>query len=264
MNTTRHTSGKPSQASPVGISLDAPLDELLEAAKSRYEVAFEPVKIGEHELDILQLTNMDSYVEALAAQLTPGDSLELPFWAKIWRTSFLLSYYVQRLPSQGRCMLEIGAGVGLCGLFAARHGFEVTISDIHPDALLFTQINILKNGLQERASVASADFTQDRLGRRFDIVLGSEVLYKEDTYRSLCKFLLDHLKDSPEAEIVLAKEFTRKATKFFNLAEREFTIRSQDIGYKSDTQANDKEKHLCTIYRLSPKKITPPSNRKTT
>lgn len=258
MNTTRHTHGKPSQEGSLNISLDAPLDELLDAAKSRYEVAFEPVKIGGLELEILQLTHMDSYVEALAAQLTPGDSLELPFWAKIWRTSFLLSYYVQRLPAQSRSMLEIGAGVGVCGLFAASHGFQVTITDIHPEALLFTQINILKNDLQERARVAKADFTQDRLGRRFDIVLGSEVLYKEDTYRPLCKFLLDHLADSPGAEIVLAKEYTRKAAKFFNLAEREFSIRSQDIGYKSDAPAGDREKHLCSIYRLSPRKITPP------
>ncbi|EMG37953.1 Putative methyltransferase [Desulfocurvibacter africanus PCS] len=258
MNTTRHKREKPSQESSLNDTLDAPLDELLAAAKSRYEVAFEPVKIGGHTLEILQLTNMGSYVEALAAQLTPGDSLELPFWAKIWRSSFLLSYFVQRLPAEGRSMLEIGAGVGLCGLFAAKHGFDVTLTDIHPDALLFMRINILKNGLQERARVASADFTQDRLGQRFDIVLGSEVLYKEDTYRPLCKFLLDHVADTPEAEIVLAKEFTRKATKFFNLAEREFNIKSQDIGYKSDTQAGDQEKHLCTIYRLSPKKITPP------
>jgi len=260
MKSTRHSqerSTQPdSQGGLPGISLDAPLDELLDAARERHGVAFEPVSIGGHELEILQLTDMDRYVEELASHLAPGDSLELPFWAKIWRTSLLLSYYVQRMPAQGRSMLEIGAGVGLCGLFAARHGFEVTITDIHPDALLFTQINILKNGLQERARVARADFTQDRLGRRFDFILGSEVLYLEDTYRPLVKFLLAHIENSPQAEIVLAKEYTRKATKFFNLAEREFEIQSQNIGYKTSPQAGDQEKHLCSIYRLRPRKTT--------
>lgn len=258
MSTTRKSGQGPAQDNGPGVPLDAPLDELLDAAKARYQVAFEPVRIGEHELEILQLTDMDTYVEALAARLAPGDSLELPFWAKIWRTSFLLSFYVQRLPAQDRSMLEIGAGVGLCGLFAASHGFNVTITDVHPDALLFTQINVLKNGLQDRARVAKADFTQDRLDRRFDIILGSEVLYKEDTYRPLTKFLLAHLEDSAESEIVLAKEYTRKAAKFFNLAEREFDIKSQNIGYKSDDQAEGGEKHLCTIYRLRPKKTSPP------
>ncbi len=255
MNMNRNTGGEPARDASRDVRLDAPLDELLDAARARYKVAFEPMSIGEHALEILQITDMDSYVEALAAQLEPGDSLELPFWAKIWRTSLLLSYYVQRLPAQGRRMLEIGAGVGVCGLFAAKHGFDVTITDIHPDALLFTQINVLKNGLQDRARVARADFTQDRLGRRFDIILGSEVLYKEDTYRPLTKFLLAHLENSPEAEIVLAKEYTRKAAKFFNLAEREFDIKSQNIGYKTTPQAGDQEKHLCTIYRLRPRKI---------
>ena len=240
----------------------ADLDQLLANAGADYAVHFETVRIGEQSFEILQLTDMDAYVDRLAAQLPPGMPLELPFWAKLWRTSFLLSYFVQRLePARPngtpRSMLEIGAGVGLCGLAAAAQGFDVTITDIAPEALLFTRINILKNGLEERARVAHADFTSGDLGRRYDIVLGSEVLYMEDTYRPLIRFLLRHLKHDTAAEAVLAKEFSRKAKKFFTLADRDFRIRSMEIGFKaSDEDTGAKaEKHLCSIYRLSPKKI---------
>lgn len=232
--------------------LSAPLETLLAAAASRYAVAFEPVSIGGVTLEILQITDMDAYVERLLAELPPGMPLELPFWAKIWRTAFLMAYFVQRLPADGRSMLEIGAGLGLAGLFAAAHGFDVTLTDIHPEALLFSRINALKNGLGDRVAVAQADFTQDRLGRRFDCIIGSEVLYVEKNFKPLIKFLRAHLAEGPQAEVVLAKEYSRKAKKFFKKAGEHFLFSEMTIGYKEDAaaQATSGEKHLAQIIRM--------------
>ncbi|WP_029894125.1 class I SAM-dependent methyltransferase [Desulfohalovibrio reitneri] len=225
------------------------LDDLLEEARSKYDVTFETMAAGEHSLEVLQLADMEAYVERLARELPPNTPLELPFWAKVWRTAIILSFFVQKLPAQGRNLLEIGAGVGVCGLFAAAHGFNVTVTDIHPDALLFAKIGALKNSLDERVRVLPCDFTTDRLGERFDVVLGSEVLYMDEHYRALTKFLGAHLAKDEDAEIILAKEYTRKAKKFFKLAERDFAIRSSTMGFKS----GEDEKHLTTIYRLTPR-----------
>lgn len=234
------------------VDLTAPLDELLDAARERFDVAFQPLTIGETTLDILQIADMADYVDRIAAH-SRGESIELPFWAKLWQTSILLGYFVQRLPAEGKSLLDIGAGIGVCGLFAAAHGFRTVITDIHPDALLFTQISILKNGLDDRAGVRRVDFTTDRLEERFDYVIGSEVLYKEDNYRPLVKFLLAHLKNTAEAEAVLAKTYGRTAKKFFTLAEKEFQMASKTVGFKA-TGDEDPDKHLCTIHRLRAKK----------
>ncbi len=235
-------------------SLSAPLETLLAAAKARYDVAFEPVSVGGTTLDILQITDMDAYVERLLADLPPGMPLELPFWARLWRTSFLLAYFVQRLAPDGRSLLEIGAGLGMVGLFAAARGFDVTLTDIHPEALLFSQINVLQNGLEGRARVARADFTKDRLGRRFDCIVGSEVLYIEKDYKPMVKFLLAHLSEEPGAEVVLAKEYSRKAKKFFRKAQDHFLTSELTMGYKEDGQdagdAATGEKHLAQIIRM--------------
>ena len=48
------------------ISLDAPLDELLDAARAKFQVEFEPVAAGGKTLEILQIANMAEYVERLA------------------------------------------------------------------------------------------------------------------------------------------------------------------------------------------------------
>ena len=236
-------------------SLQDSLEDLLSQARSKFPCDFERIKIGAVELDILQLTDMEAYIDTLAQ--TSSQEIELPFWAKIWPTSILLGYFLQNYPGSGETpILEIGAGVGLCGLVAAQLGFSATITDNNEDALLFSQINILQNGLAQRARVAYADFTRTSLERRFPLILGSEVLYHEETYRPLLKFLLRHISTSQESEVVLAKGYKLKVKRFFSLAGREFDIREKIIGYKeSDSKtAPGDDKHLAQIYRMKPKK----------
>jgi len=242
----------------LSFSPNASLDELISIAQSRFPVSFETIKIGPYSLDILQISDLEAYIDHLGSVTSEGKGLELPFWAKIWPTSILLSYYVQRLPqTKIDSILELGAGVGVCGLFAAKHGFKVTISDNHDDALLFSQINILKNDLSSQAQVLPIDFTHDILPSRFPLILGSEILYRESTYRPLIEFLINHLAHSPTAEIVLAKNYTLSAKTFFELAQEEFKISEKTIGYKEDNSSTERssEKHLCQIYRLNPKDI---------
>lgn len=227
----------------------APLDELLDVARSRYDVRFEPVTIGGVTLDILQIADLSALIDRLAA--APGP-MELPFWAMIWPGSMLLGHYLHHLsPGPGRTLLEIGAGVGICGLFAAQRGFATVITDIHPDALLFARINVLKNGLENQAEVLRADFAADRLGRRFDVILGSEVLYIEDLHRNLLKFLEAHLSSDPAAEILLSRDYHRDADRFFRLADSEFLCSDRLVGYKENVTGQETpERKLCHIHRL--------------
>lgn len=233
------------------ISLAAPLDELLDVAKSRYNVHFEAVTIGGTTLDLLQIVDLEALIDREIRTAGAGP-IKLPYWAKIWPSAMLLGHFLAHLdPEDGRSLLEIGGGIGICGLFAAKLGFRTLITDLHPDALLFSQINILHNGLSDRVSVSRADFTTDRLGRRFDVILGAEVLYMEDAYRGLHKFLLAHLSSEPTAEAVLAKDFTRRASRFLAMANKEFSIAERVVGYKETVaEGAVPERRLCQIYRM--------------
>lgn len=236
-------------------SLDsASLDDVLAAAGAEFEVQFEPVTIGDLTLEILTITHMDRYVDKLAARARDGN-LELPFWAKVWPAAILLGHFQNSMPDPGeKDVLEVGAGLGLNGLVAAARGSRVVLSDIEPLSLLFAQANILKNDLQDRARVVRLDLTTDSIPEKFDYILGCEIFYIEDLYRPLVKFFLKHLKSLPQAEVILAKGFHRKAKKFFNLAEKEFLMQEKVIGYKSTDPNGDVERQLCTIHRLKPRK----------
>lgn len=236
------------------ISLDAPLDELLDYAKSKFEVRFEPVAAGGKTLEILQIANMAHFVEQLADQAR-DESVELPFWAKIWPASMILAHAVGTMPDKdGAELLEIGAGVGICGLAAAANGMRATITDINSDALLFSQINALHNDLGDLVSVEKADFSADRLGRRFRYIFGAEVLYIEKTHRGLLKFLAAHLEADDKAEVVLSRDWRRKSMRFFKLADRDFHMNKRTVGCKSTDEDGETERYLCDVIRLRPRK----------
>jgi 2-polyprenyl-3-methyl-5-hydroxy-6-metoxy-1,4-benzoquinol methylase len=238
-------------------SPQASLEELLALARSKFPCDFDHLKIGQADLDILQLTDMDAYIDSLTEKAAQDEGLQLPFWARIWPTSILLGHSLQNAPHpKSTPLLEIGAGVGLCGLIAAQLGFSVTITDNNEDALLFSRINILKNNLEHKARIGYVDFTSTSLEQRYPLIVGSEVLYHEETYRPLLKFLLKHIQPSADAEVVLAKSYKLKARRFFSMAGRDFDIQEKVIGYKEAQSGNDaqSERHLAQIFRMKPKK----------
>ncbi len=222
------------------------LKDLLDIAQKKFgELEFEPVTVGSITIEILQIKDLEAYIDKLVN--SSSEKIELPFWAKIWPTSIVLSLFIQRLKPDDKDLLELGCGVGVCGLFAAKCGFRVTLSDINEDALLFSQINILKNKLEDKANIEKIDFTKTDLGKKYDIILGSEILYSDKDYENIYHFLRKHIKEN--GEIIIGKEQDIKAKRFFELAHQDFNILEKNISLKSE-----EEKYFCTIYRFLPKK----------
>ncbi|MGE4292807.1 MAG: methyltransferase [Desulfovibrio sp.] len=231
----------------------ASLDELLATARSRFgEVVFDSVSMAGGPLEILQIKDMPGYIEKLLARAGAGKNVELPLWAKVWPTCMVLSMFLGKFPfPEDFEFLEIGAGVGLSGLVLARRGYRVTITDIEPDALLFSRINALRNGLADRVEIRTADFTKDRLGRKFDVVAGCEILFRKSFFEPLGRFLDAHLSDRPGAEIVLGSDGARQGLEFFKSEAGKYDMMRTDLGYR-DLEC-DEQKTAC-LYRLRRKK----------
>ena len=146
------------------------------------------------------------------------------------------------------------------------------ISDINEDALLFARINILKNGLQDRANVRRIDLqagvrdTPDTASERFSVIAGSEILYLEQLHRPLITFLKCHLElpssGAAAPEVLLTTDHRRNADAFFALAEKTFRVEHKTVGIKEsaapgiDTEthpdATRAERYLISLHRLSP------------
>jgi predicted nicotinamide N-methyase len=199
------------------------LHEILARIESRFQVEVVPLTIAGRTLKVLQLSDFVGHIEALVEAGAPG-AVELPYWAKIWDATFMLAYFLGRLPvDPDRQMLEIGAGLGVVGVYGTLCGHRVTITDIHEDALLFARANTLLNGCPQ-VEVRSLDWRHPDLDRQYDVILGSEVVYERESYPSLVRFLRQAL--APGGMIFLAKNaelstpaFFQELTRFFEYKE---------------------------------------------
>ncbi|WP_051434372.1 class I SAM-dependent methyltransferase [Desulfonatronum lacustre] len=246
----------------------ASLDQLLELVSARHAVHFETVRIGEDVLECLQLSDMEAYIEQRLNVPSPevgpetgtGAGIDaLPLWAKIWPASLPLAMYMRGVvPGHGERVLEIGAGLGLTGLFAAKRGFSVVLSDIVPEALLFARINALRNGLGDTVVVQSVNFIKEDHPDRYHRIIASEVLYREQFFDPLLSFFRTHLEPMATAEIVLSANAGRRAIKFFAAAKDYFQISRScvpspvpavDFHGLPGTEANQKT----YLYRLRPR-----------
>ena len=224
------------------------LNELLERVHDRHEVHFTPVRVGQAVLDCLQISDMVVYLEHRLEQMETDKGVDaLPLWAKIWLASLPLAMYMLRqTPRPGDLVLEIGAGLGLSGLFAAHRGFRVVISDNNPDALLFARINALQNGLANLVDVRFVDFLAGGRHGFFSHVIAAEVLYREHFFEPLLRFFRDNLRPGsglehlPEGEAggsgegLLAADAGRRALKFFVAAKDHFRISRSAVQIPQD------------------------------
>ena len=145
-----------------------PMDVLIDLAVRKFgEVEFEKVVVGDVSLEVLQIKNMQQYINKLMDKTRAGKKISLPLWAKVWPSSLMLGYTLTKFPiKKGSKILEVGAGSAVNGLVLAKRGFDVTITDIDADALLFSKINALKNDLGDSVTIVRSDFTRRSEERR--------------------------------------------------------------------------------------------------
>lgn len=126
------------------------------------------------------------------AALLRGEA-EPPYWAHLWAGARVLAAYVARSTElAGRRVLDLGCGLGLPGLTAARAGAHVVFVDHTPAALTFVQASAARVGLS--ADVLCADFRTLGGRARFDVILAAEVAYDRDGFAGLADVFRRHLR----------------------------------------------------------------------
>jgi predicted nicotinamide N-methyase len=102
----------------------------------------------------------------------------IPYWADVWESAIVLAEEIATLDGHGRTLLELGCGLGLPTLVAARSGFAVTATDYEEPALEGVRYNAMRNGLEQiDARVLDWRTIPPDLGR-FDLVVAADVLYE--------------------------------------------------------------------------------------
>lgn len=223
------------------------LDDVLALAGARYPVVFENVSLGGVDIEVLQIEDLSAYIDRIVDTSRPGEKITLPFWAKLWPASFPLAMLLSRLePAPGAKLLELGAGLGLCGLAAAKRGYQALITDIEPEALLFIKASILKNGLEANARPGYLDIGETILDERFEVIAASEALYLPQLHEPLVRLLTSHLSATPGSQALLSCDHGREAAPFFARANQDFLLQRSQTVCRSDSG----ESQTCVLFRM--------------
>lgn len=183
------------------------------AADPWTDVAERAVVVGRAVVTILAPGAPDELLDEEAF----ADAEFLPYWAELWPSAVALARYVAQLDVAGVEVLELGCGLGLVSIAAARAGARVRASDWSRDALAFTRVNARRNGVAVRTELLDWHAPPTAL-RSAALVLAADVLYEERNAAALLR-LLPRV-TAPHGRVLLADPGRRHADAFLAGAAR--------------------------------------------
>jgi predicted nicotinamide N-methyase len=150
------------------------------------ELVTQSIDLPGGELNVLQPAEAAELPDAGAVEWAPI----APYWAVLWRSGVALARELAGVPLRERRVVELGCGLALPSLAAARAGATVLATDVEEDALELVAKNARANGV--RVETMRSDWTSpDELVRRapFDLVVASDVLYERHSVAPLLSLL---------------------------------------------------------------------------
>ena len=226
-------------------TLPAAEQALYQKIRSEYQVAFEPLELGSVRLNLLTITDLEPL---LAGKDPLKDPSTFPFWVRLWEAAIVLA---QHLAAQkfapGTRLLELGAGLGAPGLAAAAAGCSVTLTDYEEHILEFERVNAAASKVQ-CVTCSLLDWKNPPPMERFDIIVGAEILFREEFFAPLLQVLRGTLK--PDGVVYLAHDIRRQSLRpFLEMAEAEYAIAAS-----MRTLRSLDEDRVILLNRLTPRK----------
>jgi predicted nicotinamide N-methyase len=185
----------------------------------RFDPVVTDVLLGDHAFRILTVRDPDVLLEAITPEAFAVDE-RLPYWAELWTSSFALARVCLEEESlTGRTVLELGCGVGLAGIAAARAGATVMLTDYEKDALTFAGWNAdtnLSPGHRSRVTLRHWDWRAPGSPGVFDVLLGADIVYERGAFAPLLHQFRQTL--APRGYALLAEPDRAPGRDFFAFA----------------------------------------------
>ncbi len=165
-------------------------------------VRYQTVEFGKIDIHLCTLRDKQEFSDpdGIAEDLGIYEAL-WPLFGIIWPSSLVLAHYMSQYQTEGKRILEIGCGMALSSLLLNKQNADITATDYHPEVELFLKRNTLLNS-GRIIPFERTDWTDEEDGlERFDVIIGSDVLYEDGHVQQLAGFLNYHA--NPGCEIIL-------------------------------------------------------------
>ena len=178
-----------------------------------YQVKFEAVSGCGADLQIRSLLDRQQFYDPLGEAEAQGiSSAAWPIFGMLWPSGRVLAQVMQTFEVEGKQMLELGCGLALASLVVHRRGGDITASDCHPMAADFLLENLKLNALPAMKYQLANWSRSNPLLSRFDLIIGSDVLYDREQPNTLSQFIALHAR--PYAEVLIVDPDRGNRTSF--------------------------------------------------
>jgi len=169
---------------------------------------------GGEDLLIRTLLDRQQYYDPTGAAERLGIcSASWPLFGMLWPSSIhMAERLLQRTLCADERILEIGCGLAVPTLVGTRRGARITASDRHPLTRSFLDANARLNDMApikyrhgqwgHLQDICVSDTGAPLLSARYDLILGSDLLYDRDAPAQLAEFINDHAAEQAEVWII--------------------------------------------------------------
>ena len=150
------------------------------------ELVSQSIELPSGELRLLQPQEAAELPDAGPVEWAPV----APYWSVLWRSGVALARELDGVALRGLRVVELGCGLAVPSIAAARAGAAVLATDACAEALTLVARNAHANDV--RIETATVDWAEpDELVRRapFDLVLAADVLYERASVALLLSLL---------------------------------------------------------------------------
>lgn len=165
-------------------------------------LCYQTIEFGKTDIHLCTLRNQQEFhdPEGIAEKLGIS-SATWPIFGILWPSSLVLAHHILDYDTGTKRILEIGCGTALSSLLLNSQQADITATDYHPETERFLNRNTTLNGDKpipfERTGWADKD---DSLGR-FDLIIGSDLLYEDEHIELLAGFICAH--SNPECDVII-------------------------------------------------------------
>jgi len=165
-------------------------------------VRYETIEFGELDIHVRTLRDTREHDDPSGRAAALGIcSASWSTFGVLWDSGRSLAQMMATYDVEGKRILEVGCGIGLASLVLnARHA-DITATDHNPDAEAFLEFNALLNGGSPIPFVRTGWSQLTVELTKFDLIIGSDVLYQRDHESTLSGFIDRHAQ--PTCEVVI-------------------------------------------------------------
>ncbi len=170
----------------------------MSALRFRYQT----IEFGGIDIHLRSLRDNQEFSDDQGEAANLGiSSASWPLFGIVWASGQVLAHRMVDFDIANKRILEVGCGIALASHLLNNRHANITATDYHPEAENFLEENVRLNHSEHIPFVRTGWADEKSSLGKFDVIIGSDLLYESEHVELLAHFLQQHAND--HCEIIL-------------------------------------------------------------